>query len=98
METIEMNKPLKTERIEARVDPDIRDLITEAADLEGCSISEFLVVSAKERAEKTLHRTRVFRLTEESQVRFAELVLDPPPPNQAMQEAKVLHDQLIVSS
>ncbi|WP_419580824.1 DUF1778 domain-containing protein [Stieleria magnilauensis] len=98
METIDMTKSLKTERIEARVEPDVRELIMEAADLEGCSVSEFLVASAKERAEKTLHRTRVIRLTEESQIRFAELILNPPPPNKAMQEAKAIHEQLILSS
>jgi uncharacterized protein (DUF1778 family) len=97
MEMIDMAKPLKTERIEARVDPDIRELIMEAADLEGCSLSEFLVVSAKERAEKTLHRTRVIRLTEESQIRFAELILNPPPPNEAMKEAMAEYDRMIDS-
>ena len=92
-----MSKPLKTERIEARVTPDLRELILEAAGVEGCSLSEFLVASAKERAEKILQRVRVIRLTEESQIRFAELMLTPPPPNDAMLEAKALHDQLIVS-
>jgi uncharacterized protein (DUF1778 family) len=97
METIEMNKPLKTERIEARVAPEIRELITDAAELEGCSVSEFLVASAKDRAERTLQRIRLLRLTEESQIRFAELMLNPPPPNEAMNEAKALYDQLIVT-
>jgi uncharacterized protein (DUF1778 family) len=97
VETIEMNKPLKTERIEARVAPEIRELITDAAELEGCSVSEFLVASAKDRAERTLQRIRLLRLTEESQIRFAELMLNPPPPNEAMNEAKALYDQLIVT-
>jgi len=97
MVTIDMTKPLKSERIEARVEPSVRELITEAADLEGCSVSEFLVASAKERAEKTLHRTRVIRLTEESQIRFAELILNPPPPNEAMKEAMAEYDRLIDS-
>lgn len=92
-----MTKPLKSERIEARVEPDVRELIMDAADLEGCSVSEFLVASAKERAEKTLHRTRVIRLTEESQIRFAELILDPPQPNEAMKEAMTEYDRMIDS-
>lgn len=86
---------MKTERIEARVDPDVRKLIMAAAELEGRSISEFLVMSAKERAEQTLHRQTVYRLTVEDQVRFAEALLDPPPLNDAMQEALDLHEQTV---
>jgi len=95
---MEMSKPLKTERIEARVEPEIRNLIHEAAELEGCSVSEFMVASAKERAEKALHHQQLIRLTAESQMRFAELVLDPPPPNDAMNEAIELHSQQIIPS
>ena len=93
-----MTKPLKTERIEARVEPDIRELIVAAAALEGRSVSEFLVASAKERAEKAMHQQTVIRLTEESQIRFAEMMLDPPPPNDAMNEAIDLHARLIIPS
>ena len=93
-----MTKPLKTERIEARVEPDIRELIVAAAVLEGRSVSEFLVASAKERAEKAMHQQTVIRLTEESQIRFAEMMLDPPPLNAAMNEAIDLHARLIIPS
>lgn len=97
LEIIEMSKSLKTERIEARVEPEIRNLIHEAAELEGCSVSEFLVASAKDRAEKAMHRRTVIRLTQESQVRFAEMILDPPPPNDAMKEAIEEYDRMIDS-
>ncbi len=93
-----MTKSLKTERIEARVEPDVRDLIVAAAELEGRSVSEFLVASARERAEKTLHDQMVIRLTEESQMRFAEMMLNPPPFNAAMNEAIELHKQQIIPS
>ena len=86
---------MKTERIEAQVEPEVRKLIMAAAELEGRSISEFLVVSAKERAEQTLHRQTVIRLTTEDQIRFAEAILDSPPLNDAMNEALALHEQLV---
>ncbi len=89
---------MKTERIEVRVDPDVHKLIMAAAEMEGRSISEFLVASAKERAEQTLDRHAIYRLTAEDQIRFAEAILDPPPLNDAMQEAKALHEQLIEST
>lgn len=94
-ETIEMTKSLKTERIEARVDPDVRKLIVAAAELQGRSVSEFMVASAKERAEEVLHRQSVIRLTAEDQLRFAEMMLDPPPLNDAMNEALAEHEQFI---
>ena len=86
---------MKTERIEARVDPDVRKLIMAAAEMEGRSISEFLVASAKERAEQTLHRHAVYHLTAEDQIRFAEAILDPRPLNDAMKEGLALHEQLV---
>tara|TARA_R110002095_G_scaffold171091_1_gene148605 strand:- start:698 stop:994 length:297 start_codon:yes stop_codon:yes gene_type:complete len=95
MEIIDMAKPLKKERIEARVEPDVPKLIIAAAELEGRSVSEFLVESARERAEHALHRQTVIRLTAESQTRFAALMLDPPPLNDAMKEALAEHDQFI---
>jgi uncharacterized protein (DUF1778 family) len=98
METANMAKPQKTERIEARVDPDVRRLIVAAAELEGRSVSEFLVASAKERAEETLHRNTVLHLACEEQRRFAEAIIDPPPLNKAMKEAFALHQQLIEPS
>lgn len=96
MENFEMTKSLKTERIEARVEPDVRELIVAAAELEGRSVSDFLVASARDRAEKAIHQQTVIRLTEESQIRFAELMLDPPPLNDAMDEAIDLHARLII--
>ncbi|QDV13528.1 hypothetical protein CA51_34180 [Rosistilla oblonga] len=90
-----MAKSLKTDRIEARVEPSVRKLIVAAAQLEGRSVSEFLVASAKERAEAALYRQTVIRLTAEDQLRFAEAILDPPPLNDAMHEALALHEQLI---
>jgi uncharacterized protein (DUF1778 family) len=46
-------------RSSGQICPVIRKLILAAAELEGRSLSEFLVVSAKERAEQTLHRLTV---------------------------------------
>jgi uncharacterized protein (DUF1778 family) len=86
---------VKTERIEARVDPSAREMICAAAELEGCSVSDFLVASAKERAERTLQRSRVIQLTEESQRRFAEHILNPPKPNEAFKEAMAEYERMI---
>lgn len=93
-----MNKPLKSERIEARVAPDVRELIVAAAELEGRSISEFMVACAKARAEEALHRQSIIELSAEDQHRFVEAILNPPPLNQAMRDAVKLHDQLVEPS
>lgn len=90
-----MNKTQKTERIEASVEPEVRNLIVAAAKLEGRSVSEFLVESAKQRAEESLHRQTVIRLTAEDQLRFAEAIFNPPPLNEAMKAALELHERQI---
>jgi uncharacterized protein (DUF1778 family) len=55
----------------------------------------FRPTSAKARAEQAVHYQQVIRLTEESQVRFAEMMFDPTPLNRAMEEAIAKHDQMI---
>lgn len=90
-----MVKNLKTERFEAHVEPEVRSIIVEAAEIAGQSVSEFIVSSAKDRAEKLLRRQTIIRLTAEDQARFADAILNPPPPNEAMEQARELHGTMI---
>lgn len=75
---------LRSERIHARLTPSTKALVQEAAALAGRPVSDFLVDAALEKALATVQAHRVWRLTAEQSVAFAEAILDPLPPTPAM--------------
>jgi uncharacterized protein (DUF1778 family) len=76
----------KSERIHARLAPSTKALVREAAALAGRPISDFLVDAATEKALATIRAHRVWTLTTEQSLAFAQAILDPPPPTAAMRE------------
>lgn len=77
----------RNERIHARVAPHVKDLLQQAADLSGRSLSDFLVSSAQEVAERTIREQRIITLTAEDSLLFANAVLEPAPPNEKLRAA-----------
>jgi uncharacterized protein (DUF1778 family) len=71
----------KTERIEARVTPDEKTVIETAASLRGTSVTDFVVVCAKEAALRTIREMETLTLTQRSRRVFVEALLNPPKPN-----------------
>ena len=85
----------RSARIEARIAPDALALVKRAADLEGRSVSDFVVAAAGEAARCAIEREQVIRLSVADQERFADLLLYPPEPNDALRRAKAAHAALI---
>ena len=82
-------------RLEARITPEVLAIVKHAADLQGCSLSEFVVAAAQEIAHRTIAETSVIRLSLEDQQRFVDLLLNPPPLTPAMHRAAQAHAELI---
>ena len=85
----------RTTRIEARISPDALAVVKRAAEIEGRSLSDFVVAAAQEAANRTIEETHLIRLSVEDQRRFVELLLDPPAANAAMERARASHARLI---
>jgi uncharacterized protein (DUF1778 family) len=77
----------RTARIEARISPDGLAVVRRAAELEGRSVSDFVVAAAQDAARKTVQEMEMIRLSREAQERFVSLLLDPPPPAEALVRA-----------
>ncbi len=88
----------RTARIEARIAPDALRVVRRAAELQGRSISDFVVAAAQEVANRTIHEAQIIHLSIEDQRRFVELLLNPPVLAPALKRAKKAHARLIVSS
>lgn len=85
----------RTARLEARVSPEVLAVLKRAADIQGRSVSDFVIASAQEVACRTIEETTVIRLSLEDQRRFVALLLDPPPPTPAWERASQAHADLI---
>lgn len=87
----------RTARIEARIAPEALAVVKRAAEIQGRSLSDFVVAAAQEAAHRTIEETFIIRLSVEDQRRFVELLLDPPALSPAMQRAQRAHSELIES-
>jgi uncharacterized protein (DUF1778 family) len=82
-------------RLEARVTPDTLAMVKRAAEMQGRTVSDFVVAAAQEAARRTIAETDVVRLSLEGQRAFAEAILNPPSPTAAMSKAFALHRKLV---
>ena len=87
--------PIRTARIEARIAPDALVIVKRAAEIQGRSVSDFVVAAAQEAAERTIEKTEIIRLSVEGQRAFAEAILNPPEPSAGLRKAAKAHRRLI---
>jgi uncharacterized protein (DUF1778 family) len=88
----------RTARLEARVSPDVLAVLKRAAELQGRSVSDFVVAAAQEAAHRTVEDAQVIRLSVEDQRRFVEALLNPTPLTPAMERAIDRYRTLIAPS
>jgi len=88
----------RTARIEARIAPDALAIVKRAADIQGRSVSDFVVTAAQEAANRTIAEAHIIKLSIEDQRAFAEAILNPPEPTPALRRAFDRHRELIKES
>jgi len=88
----------RTARIEARIAPDALAVVRRAAELQGRSVSDFVVAAAQEAATHVIEEAQIIRLSVEDQRAVAEAILNPPPLTPAMERAVARHRELISPS
>ncbi len=77
----------RRERLEARVTAEVKDLIQYAADIEGRTLSDFLVGSAVAAARDSIQTNQVLKLSRRDSVMFHDLLANPPEPNEKLRNA-----------
>jgi uncharacterized protein (DUF1778 family) len=68
----------RTARIEARISLDGLAIVKRAAEIQGRSLSDFVVAAAQEAAYRTIEQVEIIRLSAEDQRLLAEALLNPP--------------------
>jgi uncharacterized protein (DUF1778 family) len=86
----------RTARLEARITREALAIVRRAAEIQGRSVSDFVVGAAQEAAQKTVAETEVIRLSREAQERFVALLLNPPVLAPPLKRAFRRHRSLIV--
>ena len=88
------SEPNRTARLEARITPDALAVVRRAAELQGRSVSDFVVAAAQDAAHRAIEETNIIRLSVADQARFVDLLLNPPPLSPAMERAREAHQRL----
>ena len=86
---------IKTARLEARITPELQALLKRAAELEGRSVTDFVVDAVQTAAERCVEQAHILWLSLEDQRAFAESLLNPPEPTPALQRTFRRHRRLI---
>ena len=69
-------------------------MLKRAAEIEGRSLTDFVVAAASAAARKTIEDTEMIKLSIEDQERFAQAMINPPPLTPAMKRAIARHRSL----
>jgi|AGTN01.3.fsa_nt_gi Uncharacterized protein conserved in bacteria len=78
---------LRSERLEARISAEQKALFQRAAELQGRTLTDFIVASVQDAAVRTIDEMQVIRLSVEDSKAFAEALLNPPEPNERLRAA-----------
>ncbi len=82
------------ERLAARISREKKSLCQRAADIRGSSLTEFVVNSAVEAAERTIKEAEFMELTRRDRIAFVRALLKPPAsPNAKLRKAAERHAQ-----
>ena len=81
----------RPERLEARLSREQKELLQRAADLQGRTLTDFVLASAQEAARRTIAELGTIRLNAEESRAFAEAILAPGEPADRLRMAARRH-------
>ena len=83
-----------TARLEARLPPDVMARLKRAAEIQGRTLTDFVVAAADEAACRAIEQTEIIRLSIEDQRQIAAAILNPPQPAPALRRAAKRYREL----
>jgi uncharacterized protein (DUF1778 family) len=76
-----------TARLEARISTDLHMLLKRAAEIQGRTMTDFVVSAVQDAAQRAIEQAEVIRLTLADQECFARALMAPPEPAPALERA-----------
>jgi uncharacterized protein (DUF1778 family) len=78
---------ISSERITARVSAQIKQTLTDAANLSGATLNQFLVQAALEKAQHIIEKDTLIHLSKNDAEAFFQALERPPQPNAKLLDA-----------
>lgn len=74
-------------RLQLRVSNDLHAMVRRAAEMQGRTMTDFVVAAVQDAAQRAIDRAEVMRLKRKDQEAFARALLSPPKPGPALARA-----------
>lgn len=87
-------QPIPSARLEARLPIEVMVRLKRASEIQGRTLTDFVVAAADEAACRAIEQTEIIRLSMEGQRQIAEAILNPPAPTKALKKAAKRHREL----
>jgi uncharacterized protein (DUF1778 family) len=95
----EFNMPAATStaRLEARISADLHAMLKRAAEIQGRTMTDFLVSAVQDAAQRAIEQAETVRLSLVDQERFANALLSPRKPTSGLKRAFARRQKLLRS-
>ena len=90
-----MPATLATARLEARISTDLHAMLKRAAELQGRTMTDFVVTAVQDAAQRAIEQAEVVKLSLADQEFFAQTLLSPPKPSSALKRAFARRNKLL---
>jgi len=85
-------------RLEARISSELQALLRRAAEIQGRTMTDFIVAAVQDAAHRTIAETEVIRLSMADQESFARALLEPEKPSPALRRAFARRKKLLAGA
>lgn len=92
-----MTTAISTARLEARISTELHVMLKRAAEIQGRTMTDFVVSAVQEAAQHAIEQAGVIRLSLADQECFALALLSPPKPTPALKRAFARRKKLLGS-
>ena len=90
-----VNSTTPTARLEARISADLHATLKRAAEIQGRTMTDFVVSAVQEAARQAIEQAEVVRLSLADQEYFAKALQSPPTPTPALKRAFARRRKLV---
>ena len=90
-----MPQPISTARLEARISADLHSMPKRAAELQGRTMTDFVVTAVQDAAQRAIEQAEIIRLTLVDQECFSQALLSPPQQTPALKRAFARRSKLL---
>ncbi len=90
-----MPAAMTTARLEARISTELHAMLKRAAEIQGRTMTDFVVAAVQEAAQRSIDQAGIIRLSLAEQQCFAQALLAPAQPTPALERAFARRRKLV---